>query len=164
MNQLNPGAKWLFRVRAYLSFIPILFFLFLISIVISSETEYSGFILFITFVLIVVVFGEIYARMSYNRWFYEFTDEQLRLERGIIWKRYSNLPYERVQNVDITRGIIARMFGFSSVNIQTAGYSYTPKGGVATEGYIPAVNIEEAEHIREFIMKKITKRGRRQGL
>ena len=92
--------------------------------------------------------------MSYNRWFYEFNDDCLKLERGIIWKRYSNVPYERIQNVDIHRGIIARMFGFSSLMIQTAGYSAKANA----EGYIPAVEISQAEQIRTFVMKKITRR------
>ena len=36
--------------------------------------------------------------------------------------------------------------------------------GAWTEGYIPAVPVEEAEKIREFLIKKISKRGRGQGL
>ena len=97
--------------------------------------------------------------MSYNRWFYEFNDNGLRLERGIIWKRYSNVPYERIQNVDVHRGIIARMLGFSAVFIQTAGYSYGGGQGLGSEGYLPAVSKEEAEKIRDFVMKKISKRS-----
>jgi putative membrane protein len=97
--------------------------------------------------------------MAYNRWFYEFTDTQLRVEKGIIWKRYSNIPYQRVQNVDITRGIIARICGFSSVNIQTAGYSVPANARGHSEGYIPAVDVKEAEKIREFLMKKINKKS-----
>jgi membrane protein YdbS with pleckstrin-like domain len=105
--------------------------------------------------------------MAYNRWFYEFTKDNLKIERGIIWKRYSNVPYERVQNVDIRRGIIARMLGFSSVMIQTAGYSGAAPGwqmrfgrarynsAMNTEGYIPAVDTEGAEKIRDFLMKRI---------
>ena len=106
------------------------------------------------YLVFVILASEIYARMSYARWFYEFTDEGLRLERGIIWKRYSNVPYERIQNVDIQRGIIARLFGFSSVMIQTAGYSAQPYA----EGYIPAVDMRLAEEMRTFVMKKITHR------
>ena len=33
-----------------------------------------------------------------------------------------------------------------------------------SEGYIPAVSIEAAEKIRDFLMKKISRRGREQGL
>ena len=106
------------------------------------------------YLVFVIVASEVYSRMSYNRLFYEFTDEGLRLERGIIWKRYSNVPYERIQNVDIQRGIIARTFGFSSIMIQTAGYSAQPYA----EGYIPAVDMRLAEEMRTFVMKKITHR------
>ncbi len=127
---------------------------------------YSISSLFLLYILAVIILGEIYARMAYNRWFYEFTPNQLRLERGIIWKRYSNVAYERIQNVDITRGVIARIIGFSTVNIQTAGYS-APSGKSFTahaEGYIPAVSIKEAEQIREFVIKKISASKGKQGL
>jgi len=74
----------------------------------------------------------------------------------VFWKRYSNIPYERIQNVDVHRGIIARTFGFSSVMIQTAGFS----GPAGAEGNIPAVEMKHAEEIRNFVMKKITSRRR----
>ena len=100
--------------------------------------------------------------MAYNRWFYEFTPTELKLERGIIWKRYSNIPYDRVQNVDIHRGIIARITGFSTVEIQTAGFHMSSgrHGGARSEGHIPGVSIEAAEKIREFVMKKISHRSK----
>jgi putative membrane protein len=175
-KQLHPGAKWAFRIRAYLTFfflslffgwfiIPFSIALFGVAGVSIGAAVLAFVVIGILYILLAVIVGEIYARMAYNRWFYEFTDAQLRSERGIIWKKYSNLPYERVQNVDITRGIIARMLGFSTVNIQTAGFSYTPNGrGMGSEGYIPAVTTEEAENIREFLMNKISKHGRKQGL
>jgi membrane protein YdbS with pleckstrin-like domain len=130
---------------------------------IESITNLSGAIIVLLiyglfFILSIIIIAEIYARMAYKRWFYEFTDSNLKLERGIIWKRYSNVPYERVQNVDIHRGILARMLGFSSVMIQTAGYSGAGRG-MHTEGYLPAVDIDAAEKIRDFLMKKISKRS-----
>ena len=80
------------------------------------------------------------------------------------WKRYSNIPYERVQNIDINRGIVARILGFSSIMIQTAGYA-VPIGkgyGVSAGGYIPALDVKEAEEVREYVLKRIN--GKNQGL
>ncbi|MBI2629879.1 PH domain-containing protein [Candidatus Pacearchaeota archaeon] len=114
---------------------------------------YLGVALFMIILTALVIFNQLYITWFYNRWFYEFTPDNLKIERGIIWKKYSNIPYERVQNVDITRGIFARIFGFSSVNIQTAGYSGYG-GGLMGEGFIPGVDKDEAEKIREFLMKK----------
>ena len=163
-TQLHPGAKWLFRIGGYFFFgiLGIFFGIWIIAplagllvnlVGISGNLVVAIVLLSVMgYILFVIVASEIYARMSYTRWLYEFTDEGLRLERGIIWKRYSNVPYERIQNVDVHRGIIARMFGFSSLMIQTAGYSAQPYA----EGYIPAVEMSQAEQIRTFVMKKIT--------
>lgn len=171
-KNLHPGAKWLFRVRGYFGAIFLIFFLFFFVLsagaFLFSFLGSGGFILVLLMLLVffiagVVVLAEIYARMAYNRWFYEIGPDNIRLERGIIWKKYSNIPYERVQNIDINRGILARMFGFSSLQIQTAGYSIPTRGyGGHSEGYIPAVELEEAEKIREFVLKKI--KGKKSGL
>jgi len=157
-KKLHHGAKWLFRIRGYFGALFLMIFLSwgIISIIIIMG---KGIVLvgILFYIAMIIIIAEIYARMSYNRWFYEFTNDSLKLERGIIWKRYSNVPYTRVQNVDIHRGILARIIGFSSVIIQTAGYSYTSRGGAMAEGYLPAVSIEGAEEIREFLMKRINK-------
>ncbi|MEK6885582.1 MAG: PH domain-containing protein [Nanoarchaeota archaeon] len=166
-RQLHPGAKWAFRVRGLFTVFFLTFFFGIWSspfmiMTFGSKINLAGILIYLLFLIIIaVVIIEIYSRLSYRFWKYEFTDSQLRIERGIIWKRYSNIPYERIQNVDITRGIIARLCCFSTVNIQTAGYSVSRNGaGMSTEGYLPAVSIEEAEKIREFVIKKITKKSR----
>src|SRR3989344_1197534 len=116
MNQLHPGARWQFRITVYT--ILIFLSLFIGWIFFAGLAFLLGVLTTIIIYLIIIVgIGEIYARMAYNRWFYEFTKDGLKLERGIIWKRYSNVPYERIQNVDIHRGLIARMCGFSSLMI-----------------------------------------------
>ena len=183
MEKLHPGAKWIFRIQGYFGSIPILIVLvYLISTIITLSSVFSGsfsitsliksgfvFVIIFIAIILIIIFSEIYARMAYNRWFYEFGHDGLKLERGIIWKRYSNIPYERIQNVDIHRGILARILGFSTLNIQTAGYSgvYTRRGtyGAGSEGHIPAVSIEAAEKIRNFLIKKISKNNKgNQGL
>ena len=175
LSLLHPGARWLFRLRAYTSLIILAIFIsfwlvpllvgvlsIVFPIISLSSAFYTWLFGILIYLVLIFVIGEIYTRMAYNRFLYEFTHTNLKVEKGIIWKRYSNIPYERVQNVDIHRGIIARMLGFSSVNIQTAGYSAPVRSGygIHSEGYIPAVSIEEAEEIREFLMKKISKHSR----
>lgn len=166
-QMLHPGARWLFRLNGIVR----VFFLvvFLIAIFVNFALKGINFSIVYSMIfgiIILIVIIELYARLSYSNWAYEFTDTNLKIERGIIWKRYSNIPYERVQNVDIHRGVIARILGFSSVMIQTAGYSmpYGNAPGAMAEGYIPAVSVEEAEKIREFLMSKITRKSRQQGL
>jgi len=171
-KQLHSGAKWIFRLGVFWTAIFLAIFLgsFLIPMMIGFEflstTNILGAaIIFMILIIFTMALGEIWVRMAYNNWSYEFTDSNLRQERGVIWKTYSNVPYDRIQNIDIRRGIIARILGFSSVHIQTAGYSVSPNGaGYGAEGYIPAVEIKEAENIRDFIIKKVHKGKGRQGL
>jgi len=164
-NKLHPGAKWQFRIGNYFLLLILFFFLLWLGGFLSIMFK-SGNLLLVGILIYLpsaIIIGEIVTKMAYNRWFYELTSTNLKIERGIIWKRYSNIPYERIQNVDIRRGIIARILGFSAIMIQTAGYSYSNSGGSllfgggATEGYLPAVDIKEAEKIREFLMEKISK-------
>jgi membrane protein YdbS with pleckstrin-like domain len=172
MKKLHPGARWLFRLRVYSTlFALVIFFVFFgvmstIEFVMKEIPSVisTAIILFISLLVLLIILGEIYARMAYNRWLYEIGHDSIRLERGIIWKKYSNIPYERVQNIDIHRGIIARIIGFSSLQVQTAGYSVPVRRGygAGAEGSIPAVNINEAEKIREYVLKKI--KGSKQGL
>jgi membrane protein YdbS with pleckstrin-like domain len=166
MEKLHPGARWVFRLHALILVVilsifigwfvvPVLVILFTILLGDPSSLFVPIILGLFLYLILIVLLVEIYARMSYNRWFYEFNKEGLKLERGIIWKRYSNVPYSRIQNVDVHRGILARMIGFSSVMIQTAGFS-GPYG--RAEGNLPAVSMEGAEKIRDFLMKKITSR------
>lgn len=167
-KQLHPKSRWVFRFRGFFGALAftwvagwLLFGIFSGFNNLETQNPFDFFtpLNIILWALVVIIIMESYARLSYNNWFYEFTADNLRLERGIIWKRYSNVPYERVQNVDIKRGVFARLFGFSEVDIQTAGYSGAQKRGWA-EGYIPGVDVKEAEEIREFLMKKIGKRSK----
>ena len=167
MKKLHPGTIWSFRlggliIAVFLSFI-LGWFIIPVILAISKifyNTDLSLTVAIVTnivYIIIIIIFIETYARLSYSNWRYDFGQSNLKTERGIIWKRYSNVPYERVQNVDVTRGIIARIFGFSTLNVQTAGFSGQH---AISEGYIPGVSIKEAENIREFLLKKITKNSK----
>lgn len=169
-KRLHSGAKWLFRIRGFFTFLFLLIFFGIWMGVVFGAVLINFFgigivggliFAFVIFFVLFMVLIEVYARLSYKFWRYEFTKDQLKIERGIIWKRYSNIPYQRIQNVDITRGIIARLLRFSTVSVQTAGYSMPTNSrgfGYMSEGYIPAVSMKEAEEIREFVISRIIKR------
>ncbi|MEK6823724.1 MAG: PH domain-containing protein [Nanoarchaeota archaeon] len=168
MEKLHSGAKWIFRFRIYsiLIFLGFLFLPFLIIFFIlqklgislfTSFFENLNFPFFHLFLFLIFIFllAELFSQLCYNNWKYEFTKKELKIEKGIITKTYKSIPYTRVQNVDIRRGVLARICSFSSLSIQTAGYSYSGARGIP-EGYIPAVSVKRAEEIREFLMKKIS--------
>jgi membrane protein YdbS with pleckstrin-like domain len=169
MHHLHKGAKWLFRIQAYLGTIFTFIFLGIFILSVWSKLFVTSPVFMIVFplaiLLLVILIGEIFVNWAYKNWKYEFTEDSLKIEKGIIIKRYKSIPYGRIQNVDITRGILARIIGFSTVDIQTAGYSMYAgsRNGMYSEGHLPAVSIEHGEEIRNFLVKKISHHNK-QGL
>jgi len=109
----------------------------------------------------------IWAKLTYRYYLYELTEDGFRKEHGVIWKKYVTIPYERVQNVDIYRGVIARLLGLSDLHIQTAGASaqYSRYGalGLSAEGRLMGLSREDAEKIRDELIKR-AKGSKGQGL
>src|SRR3989338_1088040 len=101
-------------------------------------------------VLFLLVFAYIWAKLSYQNYKYELTDNGFKKELGVIRKKYVTIPYDRIQNVDIDRGIIARILGLSDIKIQTAGMS----GMMGAEGRLPGLSVQDAEIVRDDLIKR----------
>ncbi len=109
-------------------------------------------------IAIIIVLCVIWAKLTYKYYRYELTPDGFRKESGVIYKSYVTIPYERIQNVDIYRGILARLLGLSDLQIQTAGSSAVmSRGGmrgVNSEGRLPAVSFQVAEELRNELIKR----------
>ena len=85
----------------------------------------------------------------------------------MIYKKYVTIPYDRIQNVDIHRGILARLLGLSDLNIQTAGFSATVGrygvGGASAEGRLPGTSREVSEQLRDELIQR-SRQSKNQGL
>ena len=132
MKQLHPRAVWFFFFSSlYRWFFIFLFFgVFFINTLLKSNKSveiagYTGLLLVVVFVLIVLLY--IWAKLSYRFYHYELTENGFRKESGVITKKYVTIPYDRIQNVDIYRGILARLLGLSDLQIQTHFYQHQTK-------------------------------------
>ena len=102
----------------------------------------------------------VWAKLSYHFYRYELTESGFRKELGVIYKKYVTIPYDRIQNVDIYRGIAARILGLSDLNIQTAGTSMQTMRG---EGRLPGLSREVAEQLRDELIQR-ARQSKNQGL
>ena len=114
-------------------------------------------------VILTIIFLYIWARLTYRFYRYEFTENAVKKEHGVIWKKYVSIPYDRVQNVDIHRGVVARLLGLSDLQIQTAGGITAGSYGAFAEGRLPGIAKDEAERLREELVQRVQK-SRGQGL
>jgi membrane protein YdbS with pleckstrin-like domain len=70
----------------------------------------------------------------YNSLSYEIQDDEVIMRVGIWTKSVKHVPYRTVTNITVKRGILDRLFGLGTLNIQTAGMSGTTGAEESLEG------------------------------
>jgi membrane protein YdbS with pleckstrin-like domain len=167
-QQLDPKAVWLFFLQSAFLFLFILIWLgSTLIFALPPSFAWVFWVIGLAVFLGALVLAFVWAKLTYRFYRYELTEEGFRKEKGVIFKKYVTIPYDRIQNIDIYRGIWARILGLSDINIQTAGMSASfgrfGASGAAAEGRLPALSKEVAEKIcSEFIQR--ARQAKNQGL
>lgn len=118
------------------NFVTILIFLFL-----GVSNENLDFLWWISggfIVLLLLGFG------SWWRFEYKIENGELHIRRGLFVRKNLYLTKDRIQVIDITAGLVQRLFGLVKVDIQTAGSS-------SREATIEAVSLERAKEINRLL-------------
>ncbi len=102
------------------------------------------FIAFAALILISVGF----SWLSWYKFRYSLVEGELYIEQGVFIKKKRYIQKKRVQAINISAGLLQRMFGLVKVNIDTAG------GGMEAEAELVAVTRTEANHIRALLLKE----------
>jgi len=93
----------------------------------------------VTLTVVATVAAIVHGR--YRSWRYAERDEDLLVQRGLMLRKLSVIPYGRMQFVDVTAGPIDRMFGLATVQLHTAA--------AATDARVPGLARPEAERLRD---------------
>jgi len=94
----------------------------------------------------VVLISLLWEYLVWRRYDYFFEDDSLRITQGVFRRDEREIPYRRIQNVDIEKNIFQRVFGIARVDFETAG-------GSSTEASFRFVEGEEARNIQERVRK-----------
>jgi len=146
VNSLFYGLAW---------FIPAAFFL-AISIGKNSDSTFLWYqevdwmlfsILFFVGLVFYLIMALVFPKLRWRRWKYDITEKEIDMLRGIIIKKRTLVPINRVQHVDTRQGPVYRKFGLSSVTISTA----------ATTHEIPALDDDTADEVRDTISNLVRK-------
>ncbi|PLS01399.1 PH domain-containing protein [Neobacillus cucumis] len=95
--------------------------------------------------LIAILFTFLTGILSWYRYTYRFEEDELRIEYGIFLRKKRYIPFERIQSMNITEGLMQRLFGLAKVEIETAG------GGDEAEAVLSAISKEEAGRIQTHV-------------
>lgn len=103
--------------------------------------------MFLIALILYIVIAWVLPNLRWKRWKYEVSDNGIDMLRGIIIKKRTVIPINRVQHVDTRQGPVYRKFELASVAISTA----------ATTHEIPALDNETADELRNTISMLVRK-------
>jgi membrane protein YdbS with pleckstrin-like domain len=92
-------------------------------------------------VVVLVAVAIVFARRRFRAWGYLERDEDLLVRRGVLVQRLTVVPYGRMQLVEVTAGVLERLYGLSTVKLHTAAAS--------SDARIPGLEPEEAARLRD---------------
>jgi putative membrane protein len=86
--------------------------------------------------------------LSWYRFTYRIEEGELRIEHGLFIRKKRYIPFERIQSVDVSEGILQRPFGLVKLKVETAGGAKTEDA----EAVLTAIRKEEAAQIHDILM------------
>jgi membrane protein YdbS with pleckstrin-like domain len=64
--------------------------------------------------------GALFGRAAWRRRTWALEPRALALRHGVVVHRATSIPYDRIQQIDLERGPLERMFGISQLVVRTA--------------------------------------------
>lgn len=85
--------------------------------------------------------------LSFLRYYYAIEERSVRIQQGVLFRKNTDLPFERIQNVNFEQNIIHQLFAVVRLQLDTAG-------SAGNEIKIDALPRREAEAIRDYILQQ----------
>ena len=90
------------------------------------------------------LFGSV---LTYFRFYFHVEDGAIIIDKGVLRRTKTNIPFERIQTINLQQNIVHQIFGVVSLEIDTAGAK-------KSELTIDALSKEDAEALRMFILEE----------
>jgi membrane protein YdbS with pleckstrin-like domain len=143
-QRLDPRAKILWRITGALGALPLLAGGAFVGWVLLRVMEVSLLLAILPFLAalgLFVVLAGVIPDLRWRRWRYEIREDEVDLQRGIVWVSRTLVPLARIQHVDTQSGPLQRRFGLATVVFYTA----------AGPNQIPELSAPVAAQVRERI-------------
>jgi len=123
----------------------------LISFLLFSDEKIPGLILaaIISGIAVLILYSFIISILGFPKKGYLLRERDVSYKTGIIYYKQISVPFNRVQHVEVSQGVLGKIFHLSSVKIYTAG-------GNASDLSIPGLAVADAQKLKTFISEKIS--------
>ncbi|MEW9503053.1 PH domain-containing protein [Jeotgalibacillus marinus] len=125
--------------------IPLVLLLFLNRGDQDSFLSYMPLIVLGAFLIVILFLGI----LKWWRFTYRLEDGELRIEYGLFVKKKRYIPFERIQSLNYSEGILHRPLKLVKIKVETAGTS----SNLESEAELTAITKEEANELNSIISK-----------
>ena len=122
-----------------------------ISFLVFSDEILPGLIIaaIVTGIVVLIIYSIIISLLGFPKKGYLLREKDISFKTGLIYYKQISVTFNRIQHVEVSQGILAKLFGLSSVKIFTAG-------GSASDLSIPGLLSSDAQKLKAFISEKIS--------
>lgn len=143
-QRLDPRMLAVTPLRQLAGFLPVIALVLVVGI--GAGQDFGGRVSgLLVGVLVVLLAGAL-------RWFttrYRITSERVELRSGLLFRSARSVPRDRIRSVDVTAGLVHRLFRLSVVQIGTGERT----GGVESrELSLDAISAAEADRLRQRLL------------
>lgn len=118
----------------------------IIPIAISLFTVFRNYLFIVLIALLLInLFAAILSWLTHT---YQLDEKEIRIKHGIIFRHKRYIPYERIQSIDISEGLLQRIFRLVTVQIETAGGNHHE----GAEALLSEISKKEAQYIQDAFM------------
>ena len=86
--------------------------------------------------------------LYWRRFAFRVGTNEIRIDSGILNRTHRSIPFDRIQDVDITQGPLARLLGLARVKFETGA------SAGEEEGALQAIRLERAEQLRDLVRER----------
>ncbi|WP_158633909.1 PH domain-containing protein [Radiobacillus deserti] len=115
-----------------------------------KNIDLGGFWFILLYVSLFIIGAAIISTLQWYRFTYVVEQDQLKIESGIFIKKKRTISFNRIQAIDVSEGIVHRVFKLAKVEVQTAGGDVTSKA----EAVLSAISREKAYEWKELLQVK----------
>ena len=100
-----------------------------------------------------LLFMAIGVLLYWRRFEFRVGANEIRIDSGILSRTHRSIPFDRIQDVDVTQGPIARVLSLARVKFETGA------SGGEEEGVLQAISLQRAEELRDLVRSRRTRSG-----
>jgi putative membrane protein len=116
---------------------------------VGGGNDHEGIWVFVPIIIfgLSILIGLINGAFMWLSFRYWLEDNELRVKYGFLWKKKRYIPFERIQTLQTTEGVIQRIFGLVKVSVETAGSN----SGRKAEVELSAISKKDADWLKKSI-------------